>query len=154
MARVIKPPTPIEMDAHSPSVFLAGSIDMGQAENWQLQFEQAFVDVDVCLLNPRREQWDSTWVQSINNPFFREQVEWELTGLEQASIVAIYFAPTSQAPITLLELGLTAHLGKVVVGCPEGYWRKGNVEITATSKQPAKILHAISMFDRDEVSAG
>jgi hypothetical protein len=41
----------------------------------------------------------------------------------------MYFAPATKAPITLLELGLAAGSGKLVVCCPEGFWRKGNVEV-------------------------
>jgi hypothetical protein len=29
----------------------------------------------------------------------------------------------------LLELGLFARSGKVVACCPEGFWRRGNVEV-------------------------
>jgi hypothetical protein len=28
-----------------------------------------------------------------------------------------------------MELGLYANSGKVIVCCPDGFWRKGNVEI-------------------------
>lgn len=129
MARVIKPPTPLLFDRCAPSVFLAGSIEMGTAEDWQAQVERALSDLDVVLLNPRRDEWDASWVQSIDNPQFREQVEWELAAQEQASIIAMYFAPATKAPITLLELGLSARNGKLVVCCPEGFWRKGNVEV-------------------------
>lgn len=129
MARVIKPPAPLPLDGDTPSVFLAGSIEMGMAENWQAQVERAFQDLDVLLLNPRREEWDASWLQSIDNPPFREQVEWELTGLERATVVAMYFATATKAPITLLELGLCARGGRLVVCCPKGYWRRGNVEI-------------------------
>jgi hypothetical protein len=65
----------------------------------------------------------------ISDPQFRAQVEWELDMLEAADVVALYLAPDSQAPISLLELGLFARTGKVTVGCPEGYWRRGNVQI-------------------------
>jgi hypothetical protein len=41
----------------------------------------------------------------------------------------MWFAPETQAPITLLELGLHARGGRLVVGCPDGFWRKGNIEI-------------------------
>jgi hypothetical protein len=129
MARVLKPPAPLLLDGCMPSVFLAGSIEMGQAENWQAQVEHALQDLDILLLNPRREEWDASWVQSIGNPQFREQVEWELAGLERASLVVMYFAPATQAPVTLLELGLCARGGRLVVCCPEGYWRRGNVEV-------------------------
>jgi hypothetical protein len=129
MARVLKPPAPIRLEAGRPSLFLAGSIEMGQAESWQAAFEQALRDVEAVILNPRRDEWDASWVQSIDNAQFRQQVEWELEGQELASLIAMYFAPATKAPVTLLELGLCARSGKLVVCCPDGYWRKGNVEV-------------------------
>jgi hypothetical protein len=129
MARVLKPPAPPALDGHTPSVFLAGSIEMGRAVDWQEQVVRALQDLDVVVLNPRRDEWDASWEQSIDNPPFREQVEWELAGLERASVVACYFAPDTRSPVTLLELGLYARSGKLVVCCPEGYWRRGNVEV-------------------------
>ncbi len=129
MARVLKPPTPIDLAPGEPSVFLAGSIDMGHAENWQTTLENAFAGTRLAILNPRRDEWDESWEQSITNPSFREQVEWELAGLERATVVAMYFAPTTKAPISLLELGLVAPTGRLVVCCPPGFWRRGNVEV-------------------------
>jgi hypothetical protein len=41
----------------------------------------------------------------------------------------MYFQPEGKAPISLLELGLYAKGGKMVVCCPKGYWRRGNVQI-------------------------
>jgi len=129
MARVIKPPAPLEHDPRVPSVFLAGSIEMGQAEDWQSALEKALHDLDVVILNPRRDEWDSSWVQTITNAQFRGQVEWELAAQEMASVIAMYFAPATKAPVTLLELGLAARGGKAVVCCPDGFWRKWNVEV-------------------------
>ena len=129
MARTLKPPAPLLLADGERSVFLAGSIEMGRAEPWQAAVEEALADLPVAVLNPRRDEWDATWVQSIDNPLFRGQVEWELDGLDRATVVAVYFAPTTQAPITLLELGLFARSGKLVVCCPAGYWRRGNVEV-------------------------
>lgn len=129
MARIVKPPAPIPTDDGKPSLFLAGSIEMGTAPNWQAQIERSLADLDVLILNPRRDAWDASWVQSIDHAPFREQVEWELTGLERASIVAMYFDPATKAPVTLLELGLSARSGRPIVCCPHGYWRRGNIEI-------------------------
>jgi len=112
-----------------PLVFLAGSIEMGAAEPWQARLENALSPLASTLLNPRRDDWDASWVQSIENAPFREQVEWELRGLRSADIVAIYFDPATKSPITLLELGLVAERHTVLVCCPDGFWRKGNVEI-------------------------
>lgn len=129
MACILKPPAPLIIDRWLPSVFLAGSIEMGQAENWQAELERALAHTDAIILNPRRDDWSSAWVQSIDDPQFRGQVEWELSALELATHVAMYFAPDTKAPVTLLELGLTAPTGKVIVCCPPGYWRKGNVDV-------------------------
>jgi hypothetical protein len=132
LARILKPPTPILLADGERSVFLAGSIEMGRAAAWQAVFEKELADLPVAVLNPRRDDWDSTWEQTIENPLFRGQVEWELEGLERAWVVAMYFAPDTQAPVTLLELGLLARSGKLVVCCPTGYWRRGNVEVVCT----------------------
>jgi hypothetical protein len=129
IARVLKPPTSLDILGEVRSVFLAGSIEMGQAEPWQSVVEEALAGEDVVILNPRRDEWDASWEQSIHNPQFREQVEWELEGQERATAIAMYFAPATKAPITLLELGLFARSGKVVVCCPPGFWRRGNVEV-------------------------
>ncbi len=108
MARVLKPPAPLALTDGELSVFLAGSIEMGRAEAWQAVVESSLADLPIAILNPRRDEWDASWEQSFHNPLFREQVEWELEGLERASVVAMYFAPATQAPITPLELGLLA----------------------------------------------
>jgi hypothetical protein len=129
MAQLFMPPAAFPLDGRK-RVFLAGSIEMGSADDWQSQVIAALADLDVVILNPRRRQWDATWVQSIDNPPFREQVEWELRGLEEATVVALYFAPATRAPVSLLELGLVARSGRAIVGCPDGYWRKGNVDVT------------------------
>src|SRR5688572_177940 len=124
MPTIFKAPTPFVLDER-PSLFLAGSIEMGLAEGWQERVESALADLDVVILNPRRDDWDSSWKQSISDPQFRQQVEWELDGLERASLIAVYFVPDTKAPITLLELGLFARSGRLVVCCPDGFWRRG-----------------------------
>jgi len=49
--------------------------------------------------------------------------------LEMADTILLYFDPKTKSPISLLELGLFAKSGKMMVCCPEGFWRKGNVDI-------------------------
>jgi hypothetical protein len=41
----------------------------------------------------------------------------------------MYFDPNTKSPISLLELGLFASSKKLIVCCPDGFWRKGNVRI-------------------------
>jgi len=114
------------------TLFLAGSIEMGTATDWQTELVHALDGRDVTILNPRRDEWDASWRQSIEEPKFREQVEWELDGLERADLVAMWFHPDTISPITLLELGLVARGDRLVVGCPDGFWRKGNIEVVCS----------------------
>ena len=139
-----KPPSPLP---DKPALFLAGSIDQGSADDWQARLAQTLSDVDGDALNPRRDGWDATWRQRIDEPQFRAQVEWELDGLDRSRVVAMYFAPSSQSPITLLELGLVAARAprKLVVCCPDGYWRKGNVEIVC-ARFHVTLVHEWSAF--------
>lgn len=113
-------------------IFLAGTIDMGDSEDWQKQISEALEDItDLVILNPRRDDWDSSWKQSIEDKQFSEQVNWELSAQEDADLIAMYIAPDSESPITLLELGLFAKEGKIILCCPDGFYRKGNVDIVA-----------------------
>jgi hypothetical protein len=127
-----KPPYRAPISDHK-KVFLAGSIEQGIAENWQEKIVKAF-PFNVDFLNPRRDNWDTSWEQDLNNPNFYEQVTWELDMLDSADIILMYFDPNTKSPISLMELGLYAKEQIfddrcMMVCCPEGFWRKGNVDI-------------------------
>jgi len=115
-------------------IFLAGSIEMGAAEDWQSKVVKDMANYEVVLLNPRRDNWDPSWVQSIDNPKFTEQVTWELDEMTNADIVIFYFDETTKSPITLLELGLACGQAnqQIIVCCPDKFWRKGNVDIVCS----------------------
>jgi Nucleoside 2-deoxyribosyltransferase like len=121
------------------TIFLGGSIEMGNCEDWQSKITQDLSDKDVILLNPRRDDFDSTQEQSINNPYFRNQVEWELDGLMRADLIIMYLLPNTLSPISLLEIGLMTdsftcdrqNNDKIIICCPDGFWRKGNIEVVA-----------------------
>ena len=61
------PPTPFIAPAGVRTVFLAGSIEMGIAEHWQRRLAHACADRDVIVLDPRRDDWDASWRQSIDD---------------------------------------------------------------------------------------
>lgn len=131
---IAKPPTrPSNAVCKShKSIFLGGSIEMGKAEDWQTKLTNDLKELNagkVAIFNPRRDDWDSSWKQEIGNKQFNEQVTWELDHLDKADIVVLYFDPKTKSPITLMELGLHAKDKNVVVCCPEGFFRKGNVDI-------------------------
>jgi hypothetical protein len=111
------------------SVFLAGSIEMGAAVQWQKHTALLLSPLPITVNNPRRGEWDPTAAQEAKNVAFRAQVEWELSALEKADVICFFFDVNTKSPVTLLELGLRAHSGNVVVCCDRRFWRAGNVHI-------------------------
>jgi hypothetical protein len=134
MSKTITAPEPLDFWnwIGKRSIFLAGSIEMGVAEEWQTKVIKELEDLDVIILNPRRKDWDASWKQSIEDKNFYEQVTWEQDGLlKWSDFIFFYFAPDTKAPISLMELGMVAGLHNVrkIVVCPDGFWRKGNIEV-------------------------
>jgi hypothetical protein len=127
MSKILKPPIQSELDG--PSVFLSGTVDMGTAADWRSPLTSLLSHQRITIINPLRDNWDESWKQDISNPEFKGQVAWELDYMEQADLIAIYLAPRSQSPVSMLEFGLHAKGGKVVVCCPEGFGRRGNIQI-------------------------
>jgi hypothetical protein len=139
-AIVVTPPSDfIGIPPGYKSVFLAGSIEMGKAEDWQKQVTEAVKDFNKVLFNPRRDSWDSSWEQSMSNPKFVEQVNWELEYLERADLIVMNLVPGTISPISLMEFGLYARSGKMVIYCPEGFHRKGNVDVVCDRYQIPQV---------------
>ena len=129
-------------------IFLAGTIDNGDSENWQdklmskLQWYWLSPDSeedpgfdyalgadegnDIVIFNPRRENWnsDSTNEDVIN------QIKWEQDHLDKADLIIMYLADNSKSPISLLELGLYGPQGKMLVCCSNKFYRYNNVKCT------------------------
>jgi hypothetical protein len=116
------------------TIFLGGSIDMGNCENWQQKLADDLKDEDVILLNPRSDIFDLTQEQSVKNDYFYNRVNWELDGLLHSDLIVMYLLPNTYSPISLMEIGLYTDINKfpndkMIICCPDGFWRKGNVEI-------------------------
>ena len=58
------------------TIFLAGSIEMGTAEQWQERVVRMLADTPWTILNPRRDDWDNSWKQSWEDERFVEQAQW------------------------------------------------------------------------------
>lgn len=143
-------------------VFLGGSIEMGKAEDWQQRLTEdiAQISEDILVCNPRRLDWDASWEQRASNTHFAEQVNWELDHLQRANVVVFYFQPDTLSPITLMELGHTLADNKmgqarvdnpdqtIVVCCPDGFWRKGNVEIIC-QRYGVEVLNTFDELQRE-----
>jgi len=123
--------------ANSVKVFLAGSIEMGKAIDWQTAVSDKLNSLSslggfITIFNPRRDSWDLSWEQAENNPEFRNQVNWELNKLEDSHIIFLNFVEDTMSPISLLELGHFASSGKLIVCAPKEFYRRGNVEIVCS----------------------
>lgn len=129
-------------------VFLAGSIEMGNAEDWQSRIASDFSDENVIFLNPRRPDWDSSWdMNPTPGSKFHEQVTWEQDHIDSADIVVFYFDPKTQSPITLLELGSCLDRKDCLVCCSPDYFRYGNVKITC-DRHGVDVVHTYEEFTK------
>jgi hypothetical protein len=115
--------------ATRPWLFLAGAIDMGAAEDWQTKTVKALDGFYGTVFNPRRPDWDATWNATKCDPRMMDQINWELEMMDAADLIMLWLPGTSKAPISLMELGLHARSGKLIVGCEEGFHRYENVRV-------------------------
>ncbi|PWI67807.1 hypothetical protein PCL_02728 [Purpureocillium lilacinum] len=117
-----------------PYIFLAGTTTQATRTPGDDDWRQRLIATTlrrhpVTVLNPHRADWDATWREDYADARWAEQVEWELDMQERADLVVVYLGPATDAPVSLLELGLAAGGGKRVVVCADGAYRKrGNVE--------------------------
>jgi hypothetical protein len=126
-------------------IFLAGSIT--DADDWQNKISEFLKPYNVVLFNPRRDIWDSAWIQDQSNEQFNNQVNWEIQKLEECDIIFMYFDIKTKSPITLLELGYYLKSNKLIVCCPHGFWRKGNVDIMC-------VKNNVPLFDSIDAAMG
>lgn len=120
-------PSEVIDDGSFTTIFLAGTIDMGNSADWQYALYEEFTRMEgrYILFNPRQEHWDASRPGEMDY-----QVRWELEHLEKADIIIMYIAGGSKSPISLLETGLHARSGKMHVICEEDFYRFDNVRIT------------------------
>lgn len=138
MTLEITPPNQIPNKGNDVKIFLAGTIDNGDSEDWQAiarkylirNFDKiGYTKKRLLVLNPRRVEWDASWEQKFESPQFFQQVSWEIDAMEKSNLIIMNFLPESKSPISLLELGLFAKSGKMMVCCPDEFYRSGNVQI-------------------------
>lgn len=137
------------------SVFLAGSIEMGRAELWQPRVAERFLTAGHNVFDPRRIDWDSSWVQDpAPGTSFEQQVSWELDHLERANLVFFRFGAEGPAIVSMLEAGLMIGTTKpTVLLVDPAYVRRGNLVITARraglpvfGSEDDSITHALDLL--------
>lgn len=139
-------------DMSKKHVFLAGSIGANAdltalCHDWQNDITHFFNMHDWGVFNPRRSDWNSEWKQDFNNPQFFQQVMWELNSLDNADFIVFNILPETLSPITLYEFGRYSTSGKIAVVCPDGFWRKGNIDI-ACYKDGIPLFDTIDDFKK------
>jgi hypothetical protein len=131
-AREIRPDKRVAPLSGGDNLFLAGSIEMGKAIEWQREAVKYFGGYNLNIYNPRCEDFNPDLLQSFTNRDFTSQVVWEQKKLMLCSLVLFNFVEDTKAPISLKELGQQAMIEKktVVVCCPKGFWKRGNIEVS------------------------
>jgi len=110
------------------SIFLAGTIDNGNSIDWQKEIINKLSKLDLSLeiYSPRRANWDLNPTKED----MEKQIKWEQKHLDKADLICMVFTDNSKSPITLLEMGLYATSGKLIVFCTDNFWRYDNVRLT------------------------
>ena len=122
MAKVIHAPDNTD-NLDKMSIFLAGTIDMGNSLDWQKKITEDWEKYDVTFLNPRRPDWDSDF----GSDEVQKQVKWELDAMDKADIIIVNILEDSESPITIAETYRHAGSAKLFVACPDGFYRYDNI---------------------------
>lgn len=108
-------------------IFLGGTIDNGDSIDWQSELIKTIEGVELArpthIYNPRRAEWPS----ADNHHEIDKQIDWELYHLERSNLIVMNILADSKSPISLMEIGLFAKEGKLMVFCPKTFYRYDNV---------------------------
>lgn len=126
--KVYTAPDKTEKDEGYVKIFLAGSIDSGDAEDWQKKvcdkiLKARDTKVPFAVYNPRRSDWPE---DSGHKEIYR-QIEWEMNHMDEADIIIMNILGDSKSPISLMEIGIHCHDNKLMVYCPKDFYRFDNV---------------------------
>ncbi|EKJ79303.1 hypothetical protein NXS19_002738 [Fusarium pseudograminearum] len=127
-AIVVMAPQRANLNNQTTSVFLAGVTTSTREPDWRQALTDALSNHPVVILNPDRRDWDSTWREDFSDKRWAEQVLWELDMQEAADIIVFMFHEATEAPISLMELGLAVRTKSVIVCAHPDYRKRGNVD--------------------------
>ena len=115
---------------NSVKVFLAGTIDADTgSEDWQHKICKKIEDTTdnkyrITIYNPRREEFPDSGSSEV-----RRQIKWEHKHMDDADLIVMNILEDSKSPISLMEIGMYAESGKLVVFCKPGFYRYDNVQM-------------------------
>ena len=121
------------------ALFIAGGIT--DCPPWQDELIASLEDVDMTILNPRRERWP----KNSNEAEIERQIKWEFKMLLKAPAVSFWFPKETVCPITLYELGRMAMTNKTLfVGTHPEYSRRLDVETQLSLVRPqVLVVHSL-----------
>ena len=136
--RAVQCPAEVTPRDGERSVFLAGGIS--SCPDWQMQLLGLLSDTDWLLINPRREDFDSS-----DAGMAQAQIEWEHRHLRLADAIAFWFPPQTLCPITLYELGAWSMTHKpLFVGVDPQYKRRVDVIIqTQLARSDVRVADSL-----------
>lgn len=114
------------------TMFLAGTIDNGNSEDWQetaIKLLKRKKELPFCdqlhVYNPRRKNWnpDASEEELVN------QINWEMDKMRESDYILFNFLPDSKSPITMLELGYMSENTQCFVCCPKKFYRYTNIKV-------------------------
>lgn len=112
------------------TVFLAGTIDCDNgSEDWQHKLcDMAEADDSngraLTIYNPRRKEFTDNSSSAV-----RKQIKWEHEHMDDVDLIVMNLLDNSKSPISLMEIGMYAESGKLVVFCTDKFYRYDNVEM-------------------------
>lgn len=129
-AKIIRPPDH-STALNIPTVFLAGPTTSRSSPDWRTRLSTSIADLPVTILNPKNLAWDSTWKEDRSDPRWVAQVEWEMSMREASDVAVFFFEGGTDAPITMLELGLSLATAsarqRILVFAAKDFSKRGNV---------------------------
>lgn len=111
-------------------LFLGGGIS--GCPNWQKDLYMRLVDLNITVLNPRRENFP---IDDPNSVY--EQIKWEHNMLRRSDMIVFWFCKETMCPIVLYELGVWSNTDiPIVIGMHPEYVRKQDVDIQTKLVRP------------------
>lgn len=116
-----------KLDYTRHRVYLAGST---QGDDWQSRFVKELSGLEVDVFNPRSSLTDGLF-------------GWELDHLNIATVIALHFDPEDLSPSGLLTLGMYAKTDRLIVSCPNAFYKKADVDIICERED----IHRVDTLD-------
>ena len=154
MAVVLRPPKPISAVKDAFSVFFSSTAEINSFLPWQNLILKELIDEEIVCFNPFRNAWDLAWEEVDDyEDKYKNQVLWELQALDQANLIVMYFCSNVKAPVSLLEFGLQAKSGKLLICCAKDFWRKKFIDVVCKQYGISQACSLEEVVDKIKTAA-